>query len=192
MPITIRAFVALPLPPIVKTELAQISRLWAEKLPPRMVRWVLPENMHLTLHFLGETAVAQLPALASELDQLAASTAPFQLQLGQLGCFPNKQRPRVLWVGLGGNLAALAALKQQLDQRLRQLGWRMDEKPFQAHLTLGRLHTPGQWQWEALQIPVQAIPFAATQIQLIESRLERSGPLYTVRQTAVFAQLPKP
>lgn len=184
---TIRSFIALPLPPNVKTELAQISRLWADKLPPRMVRWVSPENMHLTLRFLGDTAVGLLPLLAQQLNQLAAELAPFQLQLADLGGFPNKQRPRVLWVGLAGNLTALQTLKQAIDQRLAPLGWPMEEKPFQPHLTLGRVNVLGQ-RWQDWQIPVQAIPFAATQLQLIESQLQRSGSVYTVRQTAVLAQ----
>ncbi|MBX3058338.1 MAG: RNA 2',3'-cyclic phosphodiesterase [Anaerolineae bacterium] len=190
---TIRAFIAIELPPDVKQELGRIGQSLALQMPPRLVRWVQPGNMHLTLRFLGDAArsgfglaVAQLPSLGQQLDELAAHHAPFSLQLGRLGCFPNAKRPRVIWVGIAGAEALLRTLKQDLDERLTPLGWAAEDKPFSAHLTIGRVNDgrlPATLNWD---IPVNPLPFTVNAIHLIESRLTPKGPLYTVRHTAVL------
>ncbi|MCA9974474.1 MAG: hypothetical protein KC413_01940, partial [Anaerolineales bacterium] len=84
---TIRTFIAVHLPDTVKTELGLVNDVLAGQVPAHSVRWVQPNLMHLTLRFLGETAVADLPILAANLDKLAAQYAPLTLQLDILGCF---------------------------------------------------------------------------------------------------------
>ncbi|MCL4265291.1 MAG: RNA 2',3'-cyclic phosphodiesterase [Anaerolineae bacterium] len=192
----IRAFIAIELPLNIKQELGRISTALAGQLPPRAVRWVQPQNMHLTLRFLGDTArsgfglaVTQLPHLGQQLDELAAHHAPFSLQLERLGCFPNPKRPRVIWTGVAGDLAALLAVKQELDERLAPLGWAVEDKPFSAHLTIGRVgdgRLPSTLNWN---LPVKPLPFVVANIHLIESQLTPKGPLYTVRHTAVWRRL---
>ncbi len=198
MSANIRAFMAIELPADVKQELGRVSNLLAGQLPPhtvlsRAVRWVQPGNMHLTLRFLGDTAVTQLLPLSQQLDQLAARHTPFSLQLERLGCFPNPKRPRVIWVGVAGDNQALLAVKQELDERLVPLGWAAEDKPFSAHLTIGRVadgqskatsrRIPPTFNW---QLPISPLPFTVHDIRLIESQLTPKGPLYTVRHTAVL------
>ncbi len=195
MSVNIRAFIAIELPAKVKQELGRVSDLLAGQLPPRAVRWVQPGNMHLTLRFLGNTAVTQLPPLTQQLDELAAHHALFALQLGRLGCFPNPKRPRVIWVGVAGDKHALLAVKQELDERLSPLGWAAEDKPFSAHLTIGRLSNgqpeaasgriPTTLNWN---LPINPLPFTVHAVHLIESQLTPKGPIYTVRHTAVLPQ----
>ncbi|HRQ40664.1 MAG TPA: RNA 2',3'-cyclic phosphodiesterase [Chloroflexota bacterium] len=183
---TIRAFIAIELPSDVKKELGGIGQSLALQMPPRLVRWVQPDNMHLTLRFLGDTAVTKLALLAQQLDELATHHPPFHMQLGRLGCFPNPKRPRVIWVGTAGDHQVLVAVKQGLDERLAPLGWAVEDKPFSAHLTIGRVndgHLPPTMNWD---VPVNPLPFTVHEIHLIESRLTPKGPIYTRRHTAVL------
>ena len=91
---TIRAFIAIALPPEVTAVLAHLSHTFAKQIPDRAVRWVTADRMHLTLRFLGDTAVHQLPTITTKLDSVTAAYAPFKLHLHEIGCFPNRQRIR--------------------------------------------------------------------------------------------------
>ena len=181
---TIRAFIAVALPDEAKEALGRTSAALDRRLPAQSVRWVRPDRMHVTLRFLGDTAVAQLPAIAAELDRLAAAHDPFDLFLAGLGCFPNPKRPRVIWVGLDGEKVRLQALKRGLDERLAALDWERGNRPFQPHLTLGRVKA---WQrgtaidWG---IEVEQVAVPVTAVRLIESRLHPQGPEYVIQHTS--------
>lgn len=187
---TIRAFIAVALPEEVRQTLAGIAQELDALLPARAVRWVKPEALHLTLRFLGDTAVDQLPAISQAMDEATAGRAPFGLALDRLGCFPNRRRPRVIWVGLSGDAAALRQLKESLDRGLAPLGWPAEEKAFKPHLTLGRVKSSPQavaelpWGSPAVPLP---LPVAA--LHLIQSELRPAGPVYTIRHTSHLEQL---
>lgn len=184
---TIRAFIAIHLPQEVQTYLGEVSRNAARDVPTGAVRWVKPELMHLTLCFLGDTPVERLPALKAALDDAAANRKPFELRLDKLGCFPNASRPRVVWVGVAGALSAAQSLKAALDDALEPLGWQPEGRPFQAHLTLGRVkHSNDQIRlpWGRAVDPL-SIPVA--EIYLVQSDLRPSGPVYTDRHAAGLA-----
>ena len=186
--ITIRAFIAIDLPPDVKAALGRVAVTLGEGLPRGAVRWVRPEQMHLTLAFLGDTPVEKLSAIHKAMDGVVARQQPFTLALDGVGCFPNRRRPRVVWVGLaaagGGESGPLLALKAALDEALTPLGWPLEDKPFRAHLTLGRVKDERAVQgieWAA-DVPPLAAPVSA--IHLIESQLRPDGPVYTVRYSS--------
>ncbi len=187
--ITIRAFIAIELPAEVKQALGDVAAALAAGLPRGAVRWVRAEQMHLTLRFLGDTPAGRLPALAAALDDVAGRRAPFALRLSGVGCFPNARRPRVVWVGLGGEEAALAALVADLNAALGALGLPPEDKPFRPHLTLGRVKDERAAQeidWSAA-VPALNVPVAA--IRLIESQLRPDGPVYTVRHTSQLGEV---
>ncbi|RIK15708.1 MAG: hypothetical protein DCC51_14360 [Anaerolineae bacterium] len=83
--------------------------------------------------------IDKLPSVRDAMDVVATSHAPFVMRLGGVGCFPNARRPRVVWVGLAEEEARLVSLKAALDASLAPLDWTPDDKPFRAHLTLGRV-----------------------------------------------------
>lgn len=185
---TIRAFIALTLPPPVTQALAAVGEELAARVPERAVKWVAPEKIHLTLRFLGETPVDQLEALGTALETVAAAHVPFSLSLDRLGCFPGERRPRVIWVGLKGQVEALCALKGGLDKALVPLGWEPEARPFQAHLTLGRVkhhHREVELPWGT---PVVPASWEVQALHLVESQLRSSGAVYTVRHSGQLGE----
>ncbi len=184
---TIRAFIAVQLANEVRDALGEVTRSLSGRAPHGVVRWVRPEQMHLTLRFLGDTPAAQLPHIAAAMDTAASGVSPFTLRPSGVGCFPNKNRPRVIWVGLSGDVEQLLALKTALDGQLALLGRPPEDKPFRAHLTLGRVkddRAVAGIEWAA---DVPRLEASITAIDLIESQLRPAGPIYTVRHVSRFS-----
>jgi 2'-5' RNA ligase len=133
----IRTFIAVELPPEVRGRAARLQQSLAES--GANVRWVERDNIHLTLKFLGEIEDVQVAAVCRVLQQVAAGSEPFELEVTGVGAFPNAERPRTLWVGIDGGADALIAMHGRLDAALAQLGYRPDERRFSPHVTIGRL-----------------------------------------------------
>jgi 2'-5' RNA ligase len=106
-------------------------------------RWTPPPRWHLTLLFLGAVPAALLAPLTSAVGPAVAGTAPMSLQLAGAGRFGSRRRPTVYWAGLSGNVDELAALAARLAAAARALGLPVEDRPFRAHLTVGRWR-PGQ------------------------------------------------
>ncbi len=186
----IRTFVAIELPEQAIAGLAQLQSRLKTLTPPHSVRWTAPQNIHLTLHFLGDIAAADTAKVSNALEQVAASAAPFSLQLGGLGCFPNTQRPRVLWVGMLEQSPLLAALVQNLGDRLQTaIGFTPEKRPYSPHLTLGRVkngiqprslrqlgETIVQFQKQVGQVARVGV----SEVSFIQSELQPAGPAYTL------------
>lgn len=135
-----RAFIAIPFPEDVRASLAAFQ----DQLKPcgASIAWVAPENLHLTLKFLGDITDEQKTAMEGELKRIASQTPAFTMELGEVGVFPSPDAPRVVWVGLKQGTEHVTALAGQLEQAARKLGLRSEERPFSAHATLGRVRTP--------------------------------------------------
>lgn len=181
---TIRAFIAIRLTPPVEQALAETSRALALTAPRGGVRWVRPEQIHLTLRFLGDTPVAQLDAIRKGMDAAVADLSPFSLHLSGIGAFPNKRQPRVIWTGLDGEVMRLHSLKSALDAQLTLLELPPEDKPFRAHLTLGRVKDQRAIEGVEWAVDVPPIELPVTAIYLIESRLQPDGPVYTERHVS--------
>lgn len=105
-------------------------------------RWAKAEGMHLTLAFLGEVGDASVPAVRRAVEEAAKASAPLRLCAKGGGSFGSRAHPRVLWVGLEGDVSGLAALKASLDAALVPAGYVPDPRPFSPHLTLARSRMP--------------------------------------------------
>jgi 2'-5' RNA ligase len=186
---TIRTFIALHLPAAIEQTLLDTIAQYRPHFPAGSVRWVQPQQLHLTLRFLGETAVSHLPALQQGLDQIASHHAPLTLSLGALGCFPNGQRPRVFWVGLAGELVRLHALQREIEGLVNQVGWEREKRPFSPHLTLGRVNDARQLAGATWRGPLASgeTQMRLATIALIESQLRPSGAIYTPRHVSRLA-----
>lgn len=187
-----RLFVALDPPDAVRRRLAAIGvelRRGAGRAADE-VRWVPPENVHLTLQFLGAVPEERVPDVEAALRAAAAATRPLSLEVKGVGGFPNARRPRVLWAGLAGDLAALEALAADVGRRLAPLGFPPEDRPFSAHLTLGRAReargSPGLAGALARAAEAAGAPWRATELVLFESHLSPKGPHYDPLVRAPF------
>lgn len=183
---TPRLFVALPLPDAVRTLLAGLMQ------PPvaRDLRWTPPEQLHVTLRFLGDTDTAQIEPLTARLATIRVE--PFLLTLDGVGAFPPKAPPRVLWIGLGSGHPRLHQLRQRIDDTLIAAGLEVDLRTFHPHVTMARCGpTPGGGaaaQWLKAQRDFAGPSFRVDAFDLCSSELRPEGAVHTLVQRFPLAQ----
>lgn len=182
----LRAFVAVELEPRVRQELARLERRLQDAPSSHLVRWVAPQNIHLTLKFLGNVNSELIPALTAALADAAQPFAPFDLRAEVLGAFPNMHRPNNIWVGLTGETRQAALLARAIQDSCARLGLPRDAKDLALHLTLGRVkHQATTGERAAIgsliraSHPTEPIPLRVEQFALISSVLRPNGPIYT-------------
>ncbi|MSQ33258.1 MAG: RNA 2',3'-cyclic phosphodiesterase [Dehalococcoidia bacterium] len=178
----IRSFVAIELPTEVRHTLADIqARL---RVASGGIRWVAPEGVHLTLKFLGSVPASTVGHVGAALAAALESASPIPLVLGGLGAFPHWRAPRVIWTGLAGDLAALAALQSQVEEALAPLGFRPEPRPYSPHLTLGRVKNGVRPEnlrplaQAAQGLAAASTPFRASRVTLFQSTLTPAGAVY--------------
>lgn len=181
-----RLFIALNLPDEVIAALEQTQQR-LKRTAAHPVKWVAPATMHLTLQFLGEVDDARVPALLAALEALPTRAAlPLPtLALAGVGAFPNLRRPQTIWVGVGGELAALERLYASVIAATAPLGFPAEQRPFRAHLTLGRARRDaGAAQLAVLGQALAALPpphplaWQSGPPILFQSTLTGNGPVY--------------
>jgi 2'-5' RNA ligase len=171
----IRTFIALPIPDDIKDSLQ--SAILQLKGKNHGVRWVKPEGLHITLKFLGDIHEDLLGTLSVELDRAAQNHQTLKLSLSSCGAFPNVKRPRVVWVGLTGDMEKLSPLAANIDKMCIPYGIAAEKRPFSGHITLGRLKTPTM-----VDLAIDSVTgiFNASEVMLYRSVLLPSGAQYTV------------
>lgn len=134
-----RSFIAIEIPQDIKRALGgvleELRRIYCD------VKWVEPGSVHLTLKFLGEIDPGRVPEIKEALKKTFEDHRPFSLIAEGLGAFPRLESPRVVWVGLRGDLEKLAALQKDVEKTLGLLGFPREDRPFKPHLTLGRMRS---------------------------------------------------
>jgi len=175
-----RLFVAIAVPDSVKQHARMLRNYLGRSRPD--IKWVEYDNYHLTVEFLGEVNSADLPRLKKQLVLTGEAVPPFYLSAGGLGYFPNSRRPRVIWLGIKGELDKAAFLGERVDAYLGELGFE-PERDHRFHLTLGRIRTEDnlkemQKSIEQLETRDKLIGFKVDRFQLMMSELSRSGPKY--------------
>jgi len=178
----IRSFIAIKIPGDIQKKLQGIQ----EKLKQTAVQvsWVPPENIHLTLKFLGNIEGAQIDDVVSGIRSSVKGLAPFQLQVGYAGAFPNISFPRVLWVGVTDDESgSLKALQADLSKNLAHIGFENEQERFQPHLTIGRVRSQKNRSnllraiESMVNIWVGEVPVDS--VFLIKSELKSTGAEYT-------------
>ena len=191
-----RVFAALELPPEVQRQLAQLQKDIQAAVPPRCVRWVRPEGIHLTLKFYGEVANARLPDLQAGLARAAGATWPMALTAEGVGVFPNAARPTVVWAGVSGDLAPLQQLQAAVEDEAIRLGFKPEGRGYQPHLTLGRVND-GVGPADARRLMAALEPararhfgeFTPARLSLMKSELGPGGSVYTPLGTVTLGPL---
>jgi 2'-5' RNA ligase len=133
-----RLFISIPLPVELRLAVTEFQQAWKQRVPRGAVRWTPPGQMHLTLRFLGDVPDLAVPALNRAIQDACANCAPFALHLAGPGTFPDWRRPRVFWLGVGGDLDVLARLQDGIEKGTRSWG-KVEDRGFHPHLTLGRV-----------------------------------------------------
>ena len=177
----LRSFLAFELSGPLKESLRQVSQ--DLKKTSLDAKWVKIDNIHLTVIFLGDIEEQWL----NQMDIAARATcslfAPFAVSLKSMGCFPNKKKARVLWLGLAGDLGRMADFQKTLQKGLNPLNVKKEDREFKPHLTLGRFRTPGNQgqlldtilrQYQDLTSPVMPL----TELVLFKSDLKPGGAEY--------------
>lgn len=134
----VRAFIAIDLSPQIHKRLDTVAGELKQRLEGVPIRWVPVENVHLTLKFLGDVSLTNLEILKKILRSEASNHLPFEISIGQLGAFPSKRRPRVIWVGVEAP-QELMDLQRAIESETTRLGYARDRREFSPHLTLGRI-----------------------------------------------------
>jgi len=142
----IRSFLAFELPEEIKTIVARVSGEMRKTALD--VRWVKPEFIHLTVVFMGDIQPEQISPMGEELRAVCSGYRPFRISLKPMGCFPNSRSPRVIWLGIDGDLDRMSRFRDQLQEVLSPFGIKREERTLRPHLTLGRFRKPGKRQTE--------------------------------------------
>ncbi len=133
----LRTFIAIDLASPLRQSLAhlqgQLKKTGAD------VRWVKPEQIHLTLKFLGDTPVEKIADIQTILEETLQNMPSFPINLQSLGAFPKIDSPQIIWVGIQTGDQLIAQLAQSIDEKLKPLGFPEETKKFSAHITLGRV-----------------------------------------------------
>lgn len=163
-------------------------RLRDEELP---VRWVDPDNLHVTLKFLGQVRPDRVAKVEESMSRVADATPNFDMALSGFGAFPTIRRPRVLWLGVQAS-PQLRCLKQDLEWALGDVGFEVETRAFQPHLTLGRADDRGgAGAYRGLDAVVAEMDFQSQvpvrSIDLMRSHLSRDGARYSILSSAKLA-----
>ena len=193
---SLRAFAALELPPELQQQLARLQDDLKAAVPPRSVRWVRVEGIHLTLKFYGDVDSDRLAAVRAGLERAAAGSAPMELSVQGTGVFPNAARPSVVWAGVTGELERLRRLQAAVEAEAIALGFKPEDRPYAPHLTLGRVNPGGPGAARELMAALASArekrlgTFRPTQLSLMNSELRAGGSVYKQLSATPLAARP--
>jgi 2'-5' RNA ligase len=187
----LRTFIALPLDDALRRRVVAVQEDFADAGPD--VKWVEPENLHVTLLFLGEIDALEVVQICRAVRGVAAAAEPFTLSITKLGAFPNLRRPRTLWVGIEEGREPLIALHDGLEDALLKLGaYRREGRAYTPHVTLGRvtgddagtqlvgrLKREADWHGGTLQV---------REVHVMSSEMRSDGPRYSIVSREKFGR----
>ena len=178
---SVRTFVAVEASPAVRERAARLIAEFSSA--GAGVKWVEPQNLHVTLKFLGDVDAEKIPRVCEAVQQAAAGIAPFEFQLHGAGAFPNPSRPRTIWLGPAAGDKEMAELSRRIEKAVEKLGFPREGRRFQAHLTIGRVRHAGPELAElgellraAKDVEVGTMP--VDEVVVFSSQLQPSGPIY--------------
>lgn len=177
----IRTFIAVEIPEDVREKLARDIHLLKGYAP--LVKWAKPENLHLTLRFLGDIKENDLDELFDAVQDAVELLEPFALEIKNFGAFPNWRHPRVVWAGCGEGEEEAIELAGLVEDACVDLGYDPERRPFRPHLTLGRVKEPAHVH--GLNETAKALAgktfgyVDVDEVVVFMSSLRRTGPVYS-------------
>jgi 2'-5' RNA ligase len=185
----VRLFTAIVPPDSIIGEICKIQSS-LQKMVDGDVRWVKRTGLHLTLKFFGDVPESGIERIDGAAGGTVATELPLTFSFRELGAFPSTRRPRVLYLGMDGDLERLAAFQKKLDTALREAGFPAEERPFIPHLTLARLKALPDPRTLSLEIvkrgKYRTGQFTAAELVLFKSDLTPGGAIYTTLASYPF------
>ncbi len=190
----IRAFLAIEVSDDVKSTLSELTnRLERGRIDG--LKAVRPENMHLTLKFFGDVSPTRVESIVGTITRAAKSIHPFTLRLGKVGAYPSSRNPRVLWVGLDGDVVSLQEAHSRIENALVDIDIKPDSRKFSPHLTVARLQnrSSSSERRRAAEVLLAADyqaghPIPVKRFSLVRSILRPDGPQYTILADITLVQ----
>jgi 2'-5' RNA ligase len=187
-----RTFIAVSLPKEIKDFLSRIQEQLRSSGAD--VKWVHPENIHLTLKFLGEIEDNQIEQLTALLQETVKGKSAFAVRLSSIGAFPKISSPRVIWVGIDKGDSDLQQISGELERRCGRIGIPEEDRPFSSHITLGRVRSGLNRQKLASDLDnlkdnpdLQGREFTVDKVTLFKSTLTPKGPIYEPLSNTILA-----
>ena len=178
---TLRAFIAIELDPKVQAALGQIQK--ELKDVGADVKWVKPDNIHLTLKFLGDVSLEELDSIKGAMQTTLQPIKSFSMALTHLGAFPKVENPQIIWVGATADKNSIKSITESLEENLKGIGFEKEKRDFEPHITLGRMRSSDNKfalskKIKNFQFPAGAPHQLVNQIALFKSTLTPQGPIY--------------
>lgn len=187
----IRSFLAIEIPEMLHVSIEELQKQLKETRAD--VKWVAPQNMHLTLKFFGAISSEKIGQASQIIEPIVACCQPFSISIFGLGCFPSRHRPRVIWLGINRGNKEIALLQKQIEEKLLAAGFPAEERAFTPHLTMGRVRS-GRNLSELQPLLVakqnwQVGAFGVREIVLFKSELKPTGAIYTRLRAFPFSKI---
>ena len=187
-----RAFIAVELSKECKDYLTRVESLF--KKSDADVKWVAPDNLHITLKFLGDINEEQANKLITAITDIASKHKQFTLKLGPAGAFPSIRSPRIIWIGVPKGDNELQEIAQEIEINAVKAGIPEENKPFSSHITIGRTRS-GLNREKLIQLLdsstkglTEETPESIVKnITLYKSTLTSKGPIYEILAQANLA-----
>ncbi len=182
----LRLFVAISLPEPVRDEIIRVQEELQPLVPRDVTRWTRPDQLHLTVRFLGNVSADSVESLKQSVNAVCRNAGPLFLRAGGVGFFPNPRSPRVVWAGIHDHEGQLADLQRQIESAVGPFSPEPGEKNFTAHVTLGRLKNPKLADNQNLAARAQSLEnrqfgeWTAHEIEIIRSELSPAGSCHTL------------
>ena len=180
----IRTFIAIDTPETV-TKVA-LSLQSSVKVNPKAVRWVRKENIHITLRYIGSTVPGEVEKINRLLSEIVGQNSDLSLNVSGTGCFPKKERPRILWLGVDGDVVELKLLVEMINSEMVQLGYPQEERNYSPHISIGRIRYPQKVTPDVtdfLSAEYDPISWNVPKIIFYQSELLPSGAIYSILGT---------
>ena len=177
----LRTFLAIPVPRDVSSKKNMLYST-LENVDGD-INWVKNAQLHLTMKFLGYTPESAINDVIDHIEKITPNMNPFDLKIEETGCFPVPTRPRILWLGLKGNLDLLKSMVESIENVLEPLGFPKESRDILPHITLARIkypqkHTPNVDPF--LKSSYDPIDFPVDRMQFFSSELLPTGAVYTI------------
>ena len=173
-----RTFVAIELPRAVRAKVIEHIEQLRRELPYARASWSREHNLHLTLKFLGNVPVNEIPQLSDAIARAVSGVKPFELTVAGCGVFPPRGKPNVLWIGVENRTGELNELYRQIEDECASAGFAREQRSFHPHLTIARLRKPGNERRLAEVHQNFGFPpelFPVSEVVVFKSELLREG-----------------